>query len=112
MGWFLVARLLVQTEAFGFVCVRGGPCETGRLGLTQRQNSRRITGLTRALARLKVLSVRFPAAPIKASGSGHSPGAAAVFVLRVQAFHPNIVVSRLRSRYGLDAVQSAVQRDV
>lgn len=49
---------------------------------------------------------------MKAGGSGHSPGAAAVFVLRVQAFHPNIVVSRLRSRYSLDAVQSAVQRDV
>lgn len=49
-------------------------------------------------ARLKALSVRFPAAPIKASGSGHSPAAALVFVLRVEAFHPDIVVSRLWSK--------------
>lgn len=79
---------------------------------SKEQSGRGIAGPTRAPAPLKALSVRFPAAPMGAGGSGHSPAAALVFVLRVEAFRPGVVVSRRRCRSGSRAAQSAVQREV
>lgn len=64
-------------------------------------------------ARLKALSVRFPAALIKKPAVPVIVTAAAlVFVLWVEVFRSDIVVSRSWSRYGLEAAQSAVERDV
>lgn len=88
----------------------GGPvCETGRLGFIQRQNSRGSQvwpgpgAFEGFVDSVPSSSDKKPADPVIVTA------AALVFVLWVEDFRSDIVVSRSWSRYGLEAAQSAVE---